>query len=123
MSHFSKLGLDASAVLDALNRSQAIIEFDLTGKILKANDNFCKAVGYQQSEIIGRHHSMFVAPEEAANEEYKAFWAKLSRGEYDQGQYRRRAKTATKSGSKLPIIPSFVSVNLTRSSRLQPISP
>ncbi|MBN8930867.1 MAG: PAS domain S-box protein, partial [Rhizobium pusense] len=53
MSHFSKLGLDASAVLDALNRSQAIIEFDLTGKILKANDNFCKAVGYQQSEIIG----------------------------------------------------------------------
>ena len=92
MSHFSKLGLDASAVLDALNRSQAIIEFDLTGKILKANDNFCKAVGYQQSEIIGRHHSMFVAPEEAANAEYKAFWAKLSRGEYDQGQYRRRAK-------------------------------
>ena len=92
MSHFSKLGLDASAVLDALNRSQAIIEFDLTGKILKANDNFCKAVGYQQSEIIGRHHSMFVAPEEAANAEYKSFWAKLSRGEYDQGQYRRRAK-------------------------------
>ncbi|MCZ7928851.1 methyl-accepting chemotaxis protein [Agrobacterium pusense] len=92
MSHFSKLGLDASAVLDALNRSQAIIEFDLTGKILKANDNFCKAVGYQQSEIIGRHHSMFVAPEEAANAEYNAFWAKLSRGEYDQGQYRRRAK-------------------------------
>ena len=92
MSHFSKLGLDASAVLDALNRSQAIIEFDLTGKILKANDNFCKAVGYQQSEIIGRHHSMFVAPEETANAEYKAFWAKLSRGEYDQGQYRRRAK-------------------------------
>lgn len=123
MSHFSKLGLDASAVLDALNRSQAIIEFDLTGKILKANDNFCKAVGYQQSEIIGRHHSMFVAPEEAANAEYKAFWAKLSRGEYDQGQYRRRAKTATKSGSKLPIIPSFVSANFTRSSRLQPISP
>ena len=92
MSHFSKLGLDASAVLDALNRSQAIIEFDLTGKILKANDNFCKAVGYQQSEIIGRHHSMFVAPEDTANAEYKAFWAKLSRGEYDQGQYRRRAK-------------------------------
>lgn len=92
MSHFSKLGLDASAVLDALNRSQAIIEFDLTGKILKANDNFCKAVGYQQSEIIGRHHSMFLAPEEAANAEYKSFWAKLSRGEYDQGQYRRRAK-------------------------------
>ncbi|MCZ4073142.1 methyl-accepting chemotaxis protein [Agrobacterium sp. LMR679] len=92
MSHFSKFGLDASAVLDALSRSQAIIEFDLTGKILKANDNFCKAVGYQQSEIVGRTHSMFLSPEDAASPEYKSFWAKLSRGEYDQGQYRRRAK-------------------------------
>ncbi|MCZ7910455.1 PAS domain-containing methyl-accepting chemotaxis protein [Agrobacterium leguminum] len=92
MSHFSKLGLDASAVLDALSRSQAIIEFDLTGKILKANDNFCKAVGYQQSEIVGRTHSMFLSPEDAASPEYKSFWAKLSRGEYDQGQYRRRAR-------------------------------
>lgn len=93
MSQFFKLGTDASAVLDALSRSQAIIEFDLTGKILKANDNFCKAVGYQQSEIIGRPHSMFLSPEDAASPEYKAFWSKLSRGEYDQGQYRRRSKT------------------------------
>ncbi|CVI64523.1 MULTISPECIES: methyl-accepting chemotaxis protein [Agrobacterium] len=92
MSYFSKLGPDASAVLDALGRSQAIIEFDLTGKILKANDNFCKAVGYQQSEIVGRTHSMFLSPEDSASPEYKSFWAKLSRGEYDQGQYRRRAK-------------------------------
>ncbi len=92
MSHFSKFGLDASAVLDALSRSQAIIEFDLTGRILKANDNFCKAVGYQSSEIVGRSHSMFLSSEDAASPEYKAFWAKLSRGEYDQGQYRRQAK-------------------------------
>ncbi|WP_338809403.1 PAS domain-containing methyl-accepting chemotaxis protein [Agrobacterium leguminum] len=92
MSYFSKLGLDASAVLDALSRSQAIIEFDLTGKILKANDNFCKAVGYRQSEIVGRTHSMFLSPEDAASPEYKSFWARLSRGEYDQGQYRRRAR-------------------------------
>ncbi|TQN61673.1 PAS domain S-box protein [Agrobacterium tumefaciens] len=92
MSHFSKFGLDASAVLDALSRSQAIIEFDLIGKILKANDNFCNAIGYQQSEIVGRHHSMFLSPDDAASPEYKAFWTKLSRGEYDQGQYRRRAK-------------------------------
>ncbi|MBA4776454.1 MULTISPECIES: methyl-accepting chemotaxis protein [Agrobacterium] len=92
MSYFSKLGPDASAVLDALGRSQAIIEFDLTGKILRANDNFCKTVGYQQSEIVGRAHSMFLSPEDSASPEYKSFWAKLSRGEYDQGQYRRRAK-------------------------------
>ncbi|MCW0980677.1 PAS domain-containing methyl-accepting chemotaxis protein [Agrobacterium sp. BT-220-3] len=92
MSQFFKLGTDASAVLDALSRSQAIIEFDLTGKILKANDNFCKAIGYQEAEIVGRSHSMFLSPDDAASAEYKTFWAKLSRGEYDQGQYRRRAK-------------------------------
>jgi len=93
MSRFSILGLDASAVIDALSRSQAIIEFDLKGNILTANENFCKAVGYQRSEIVGRHHSMFVLPDEAKSEEYRVFWAKLARGEYDQCQYRRRAKS------------------------------
>ncbi|NLS00677.1 PAS domain S-box protein [Rhizobium sp. P38BS-XIX] len=92
MSRFPTFGLDSAAVLDALSRSQAIIEFDLEGNILTANDNFCKALGYQRSEIIGRHHRMFVLPEEAGSAEYKAFWAKLARGEYDQCQYRRRAK-------------------------------
>ncbi len=92
MSRFPKFGLDASAVLEALSRSQAIIEFDLAGNILTANDNFCRAVGYQRSEIVGRHHSMFVLPDEAASPEYRAFWAKLARGEYDQCQYQRRAK-------------------------------
>ncbi|MFF2321796.1 methyl-accepting chemotaxis protein [Agrobacterium sp. NPDC058088] len=103
MSHFSKFGLDASAVLDALSRSLAIIEFDLTGKILKANDNFCKAIGYQPSEIVGRSHRMFMPPEDLASTEYKAFWAKLSRGEYDQGQYRRR----TKNGEEIWIEASY----------------
>jgi methyl-accepting chemotaxis protein len=92
MSRFPKFGLDASAVLEALSRSQAIIEFDLAGNILTANENFCRAVGYQRSEIVGRHHSMFVLPDEAASLEYRAFWAKLARGEYDQCQYQRRAK-------------------------------
>lgn len=92
MSSFPKLGFDASSVLEALGRSQAIIEFDLSGNILTANENFCKAVGYQRSEIVGRHHSMFVLRDEAASTKYKAFWAKLARGEYDQGQYRRLAK-------------------------------
>lgn len=122
MSQFFKLGTDASAVLDALSRSQAIIEFDLTGKILKANDNFCKAVGYQQSEIIGRPHSMFLSPEDAASPEYKAFWAKLSRGEYDQGQYRRRSKTGDDIWIEASYNPVFVSANLTRWSRSLPIS-
>jgi methyl-accepting chemotaxis protein len=83
MTSFPKLGLDASAVLEAIGRSQAMIEFDLSGKILSANDNFCKAVGYDRSEIIGRRHSMFVLPEESNSPGYKAFWARLAQGEFD----------------------------------------
>jgi methyl-accepting chemotaxis protein len=75
--------LHASAVLEAIGRSQAMIEFDLSGKILSANDNFCKAVGYDRSEIIGRRHSMFVLPEESNSPGYKAFWARLAQGEFD----------------------------------------
>jgi methyl-accepting chemotaxis protein len=83
---------EEKAVLAALNKSQAIIEFDLTGKILKANENFCNAVGYQLSEIQGQHHSMFVDPTYAASAEYRDFWAKLGRGEFDQRQYKRIGK-------------------------------
>ena len=83
---------DAKAVLEAVGKSQAIIEFDLVGNILTANENFCNAIGYQLSEIQGKHHSMFADPAYAASDEYKAFWAKLGRGEYDSGQYKRLAK-------------------------------
>ncbi|KQT06602.1 MULTISPECIES: methyl-accepting chemotaxis protein [unclassified Rhizobium] len=92
MPTLPQFGFDAKAVLSALGRSQAIIEFDLTGKILSANENFCKAVGYEASEIIGRHHSMFVLPEHVTSEEYKSFWARLAKGEYDQRQYKRVGK-------------------------------
>jgi methyl-accepting chemotaxis protein len=83
---------EEKAMLAALNKSQAIIEFDLTGKILKANENFCNAVGYQLSEIQGQHHSMFVDPVYAASAEYRDFWLKLGRGEFDQRQYKRIGK-------------------------------
>ncbi len=79
-------------MLDALNKSQAIIEFDLTGKILTANENFCKAVGYELSEIVGKHHRMFVDPAEANSRDYADFWARLGEGKFDQRQYRRIAK-------------------------------
>jgi methyl-accepting chemotaxis protein len=92
MPRFPKFRSDASAVIDALDRSQAIIEFDLKGVILTANENFCKTVGYQLSEIVGRHHRLFVADDMAASSEYSEFWAKLGRGEHDRGQYLRRAK-------------------------------
>ncbi len=92
MAGFPTFGFDTKAILDAMSRSQAIIEFDLTGKILSANENFCKAVGYQPSEIVGHHHSMFVLPEEVNSPQYKAFWAKLAKGEYDRCQYKRVGK-------------------------------
>ena len=85
-------GANAVAVLAALSKSQAMIEFDLSGKILTANDNFCKALGYQLSEIVGKHHSMFVEPAFASSPAYKAFWVKLGAGSFDQQQYKRIGK-------------------------------
>ena len=81
--------------LAAINKSQAVIEFSLDGKILNANDNFLSTVGYALSEIQGQHHSMFVDPAHRASPEYRAFWDKLARGEYDAGQYKRIGKGGT----------------------------
>jgi methyl-accepting chemotaxis protein len=79
-------------ILAALSKSQAMIEFDLAGNILTANENFCRALGYDLSEIVGRHHRMFVDPGEAAKQEYSDFWSKLKRGEFDSRQYKRIGK-------------------------------
>ena len=97
------------ATLDAIGRSLAIIEFDPTGKILSANENFCKALGYQASEIIGQHHSLFVEPEYARSPEYREFWAKLGRGEFDAREYKRIGKGGRKvwiQASYSPVIDS-----------------
>ena len=83
---------DCKSVMDALSRSQAIIQFDLTGKILTANSNFCAAMGYELKEIIGKHHSIFVDPAEAASADYTAFWRDLASGKFDRRQYKRFAK-------------------------------
>jgi PAS domain-containing protein len=53
------LASDSGYILGAISKSQAIIEFDLKGNVLKANENFCNALGYNLSEIVGKHHSMF----------------------------------------------------------------
>jgi methyl-accepting chemotaxis protein len=78
--------------LEALNRSQAVIEFDLTGKVLNANENFLSTLGYTLAEIKGQHHSMFVTPEERDGVAYKQFWTDLGRGEFSRGQYLRVGK-------------------------------
>ncbi|WP_018899775.1 PAS domain-containing methyl-accepting chemotaxis protein [Rhizobium sp. 2MFCol3.1] len=82
----------AKAVLDAVSRSQAVIEFDMAGNILFANENFCQAMGYRADEIVGRHHSIFVEPEEAKSADYAAFWKQLNKGEFDRRQYKRIGK-------------------------------
>lgn len=82
----------AGAVLKALQASQAIIEFKVDGTIITANPNFCEALGYELSEIVGKHHRLFVDPVEATSPSYQAFWSKLGRGEFDRSQYRRFGK-------------------------------
>lgn len=83
---------DTEGQLAAISKVQAIIEFELDGTIIRANELFLKTVGYQACEVEGRHHSMFVRPEEARGEAYKEFWRKLRAGEYDTGQYLRIGK-------------------------------
>jgi methyl-accepting chemotaxis protein len=78
--------------LDAINKIQGVIEFDLKGNILSVNENFAKVTGYSESEIVGNHHSMFVDNDQKASAEYKAFWDKLGRGEPDEGVYKRIGK-------------------------------
>ena len=82
---------EASKV-SAIGRAQAVIEFKLDGTIVTANENFCKALGYSLAEIVGKHHSLFVAPTERDSAAYREFWAKLNRGEYQAGEYKRIGK-------------------------------
>ncbi|MBI3383275.1 MAG: PAS domain-containing methyl-accepting chemotaxis protein [Aquabacterium sp.] len=83
---------DHAAQIAAISRAQAVIEFNLDGTVLTANDNFCKVMGYRLDEIQGRHHSMFAAPGYADTSAYRQFWAKLNNGEYDAGEYKRVGK-------------------------------
>jgi methyl-accepting chemotaxis protein len=85
-------GNESRAILKALDRSQAVIEFTTEGRILAANENFCNAVGYSLAEIVGQHHSMFVAPDYAKSQDYRNFWARLARGEFFSAQYKRFGK-------------------------------
>ncbi len=83
---------DFEGQIAAIGKAQAVIEFCLDGKILTANENFLNTLGYTLDEIKGQHHSMFVEPGHRQSAEYRAFWEKLGRGEYDAGQYKRIGK-------------------------------
>ncbi|WJD63524.1 PAS domain-containing methyl-accepting chemotaxis protein [Pseudomonas kurunegalensis] len=77
------------SLIKALMRSTAVIEFDLDGTILTANDRFLATVGYRLEQIRGKHHRMFCEPEEANSAGYQAFWDKLRRGEYVAERFKR----------------------------------
>ena len=100
----SKLAsLDAQGKIAAIDRAQAMIEFNLDGTIITANENFLTAVGYGLSEIQGRHHSMFVEPQERDGNAYRDFWARLARGEYQAAEYKRVGK----GGREIWILASY----------------
>ncbi|WP_066782040.1 methyl-accepting chemotaxis protein [Sphingomonas sp. CCH5-D11] len=94
MSELSKIisSNDSQSAWQAVCRSQAVIEFELDGTIIWANDLFLSATGYALHEIVGQHHRIFCADDYSASPSYKAFWAKLGRGEFDTGEYKRRGK-------------------------------
>jgi len=84
--------LELASQVAAIRKSQAVIEFNLDGTIIDANDNFLNCVGYRIEEIKGQHHRMFVEPEYSRSSEYAAFWDKLGRGEFQSAEFKRIAK-------------------------------
>lgn len=83
---------DLSAVYQALNRVQAIIEFELDGTIINANEKFLGLFGYDLDEVVGRHHRIFCDPGYAESPAYSEFWRKLGQGQYDEAESKRLAK-------------------------------
>lgn len=94
--------IDASTIA-AIERSMAVIEFAPDGTILRANPIMLQVMGYGDKEIIGQHHRLFVSKEEASSPAYKQFWASLSRGECQRGQFQR----ITKSGEPVWLEASY----------------
>ncbi len=76
-------------MISALHRSSAVIEFNLDGTIIKANDNFLKGMGYSQEQIVGKHHRIFCTSEEANSEKYQQFWRDLAQGKLESGRFKR----------------------------------
>ena len=83
---------DLYGQIAAIHKAQAVIEFDLQGHVLMANQNFLDTMGYSLDEVLGQHHRMFIRPEERDSAAYAEFWEKLGQGAYDAGRYRRVRK-------------------------------
>lgn len=81
------------SLLNAINRSMAVIEFNLQGEVVSANDNFLQTMGYRLDDVRGKHHSLFCEPEESGSEAYRRFWLRLNQGEYISDRFKRLAKS------------------------------
>jgi methyl-accepting chemotaxis protein len=98
--------LDLRGKIDAINKAQAVIEFNLDGTIITANENFLKVLGYALEEVVGKHHSMFVEPSYRTSAEYGQFWRDLADGKSQVAEYKRIGKGGKEvwiQGSYLPI--------------------
>lgn len=107
ITHQKRTSTDQSGQIEAIGRSQAVIEFSTDGKVLTANENFLQTLGYRLEEIQGRHHSLFVDEEHRSSHEYREFWDRLANGEFLAGQYKRVAKGGREvwiQGSYNPIL-------------------
>ena len=94
---------DYAGQIKAIGNSQAVIEFNMDGTIITANQNFLKVMGYSLNEIKGKHHSMFADPRYARSKEYHDFWQKLNNGEYQSAEYKRFGK----GGKEIYIVASY----------------
>jgi methyl-accepting chemotaxis protein len=90
---FSKNANSDQAIVEALNASQAVIEFTPSGDIISANANFLNVVGYSQNEIAGHHHSLFCDPDFVKTEDYRRFWRDLADGRFQSGEFKRFGKS------------------------------
>jgi methyl-accepting chemotaxis protein len=96
-------GMEDAGKIAAIGRAQAVIEFNMDGTIVTANDNFLAAMGYALAEVQGKHHSLFVTPAERDSAAYREFWARLNRGDYQTGEYKRIGK----GGKEVWILASY----------------
>ena len=95
------------ALLSAIDKSQGIIEFNMDGTIITSNDNFLNILGYSLKEVKGKHHKIFCEESYANSPEYKEFWEKLNRGEFDTGLYKRIGKNGNAAYIRATYNPIF----------------
>ena len=94
---------EIQGMMQAIDRAQAVIEFDLKGQILRANENFLSIFGYSLDEVVGKHHRIFCEGRYAESAAYREFWQKLGKGEYESGEFKRLSK----SGSEIWLQASY----------------